>query len=81
MKGDGPQTKVHYKGTEDDFIVFIAGTEILKKWKEDKSIPLVEVVQSFDVFVTSKCDSNSATIAGTDPNLRMFADESSHQPV
>lgn len=62
MKGDGPQTKVHYKGADDDFIVFIAGTEILKKWKEDKSIPLVEVVQSFEVFVTSKCASKGHSL-------------------
>ncbi|KAE9988826.1 hypothetical protein EG328_007430 [Venturia inaequalis] len=53
-KGETQQTKIHYKGTEDDFIILVESEEAVKKWKEDKTIPLVDVVQSFDVFTTGK---------------------------
>eukprot|EP00892_Ulva_mutabilis_P000762 jgi/Ulvmu1/10687/UM067_0013.1 len=52
VKADGTQSKVHYKASESDFVVFIADTEALQKWKSDKSVPLVEVVQSFQIFTT-----------------------------
>jgi len=47
-------TKVHYKGQEDDFIVFVESSEDLKNWKGDRSIPLAQVVNSFKIFVTHK---------------------------
>jgi hypothetical protein len=53
-KGDTQQTKIHYKGTEDDFIILAESVEAVKKWKEDKTIPLIDVVNSFDVFTTGK---------------------------
>ncbi|KAF2668520.1 DUF1960-domain-containing protein [Microthyrium microscopicum] len=53
-RGDTEQTKVHHKGQEDDFIVIAESKEQVKKWTEDKTIPLVDVVSSFDVFVTDK---------------------------
>jgi len=53
-RADGGITSVHYKGKEDDFIVIIEGAEAIKRWKKDKTIPLVDVVNSFDVFVTHK---------------------------
>lgn len=52
VKADGTQSKVHYRAPDRDFVVFIADTAELQKWKSDKSVPLVEVVQSFQVFVT-----------------------------
>lgn len=54
VRGDTEQVKVHYKGNEDDFIVMAESVEAVKKWKEDKTIPLVDVVNSFDVFHTNK---------------------------
>jgi len=53
-KGEGSQTKVHYKGKEDDFIVFVENVKIVRDWKSDKSIPLAEVVNSFKIFVSHK---------------------------
>lgn len=53
-RADNTQTKIHFKGSSDDFIIIVQGVEIVKKWKEDKSIPLVDVVDSFDVFCTHK---------------------------
>jgi hypothetical protein len=52
VRADGPVTKVHYKGNDDDFIVIVESAEAVKKWKEDKSTPLIDVVSSFDIFVT-----------------------------
>ncbi|KAI0389366.1 shwachman-Bodian-diamond syndrome protein [Xylariaceae sp. FL0594] len=53
-KGEATQTKVHYKGADDDFIVFVDDHETYKKWLSDKSIPMVEFVSAFKVFVTNK---------------------------
>lgn len=53
-RADGEITSVHYKGKDDDFVVIIEGAGAIKRWKSDKSIPLVDVVNSFDVFVTHK---------------------------
>lgn len=47
-------TKVHYKGADEDFIVFVESEEDLKKWKSDRSVPLAQVVNSFKIFVTHK---------------------------
>jgi len=52
--GQANVTKVHYKGQEEDFIVFVDSSEDLKNWKEDRSIPLAQVVNSFKIFVTHK---------------------------
>ena len=48
------QSKVHYKGNDDDFVIIVEDVEQVKKWKEDKSIPLIDVVNSFDIFCTHK---------------------------
>jgi Shwachman-Bodian-Diamond syndrome (SBDS) protein len=53
-RADTEQVKVHYKGKEDDFIVLAESIEAVKKWKADKTIPLIDVVNSFDVFTTNK---------------------------
>ncbi|KIV97048.1 hypothetical protein, variant [Exophiala mesophila] len=53
-RGNGPVTKVFYKGSTDDFIVFVESAEGLEAWKSDKSIPLVQVVDSFKVLVSHK---------------------------
>lgn len=54
VRGEGIQTKVHFKGQEDDFIVFVDSGEDVKKWRKDKSVPLAQVVNSFKIFVTHK---------------------------
>jgi hypothetical protein len=51
---DQQQTKVHYKGTDDDFIVFVESAAAVKEWKEDKSVPLAQVVGGWKVFITHK---------------------------
>jgi hypothetical protein len=53
-RGNAAQTKVHYKGKDDDFIVFVDSPEDVKKWKNDKTVPLAQVVSGWKVFVTHK---------------------------
>jgi len=53
-RADNDVVKVHFKGKEDDFVIIADSQDAVKKWKSDKSTPLVDVVNSFDVFVTHK---------------------------
>jgi len=53
-RGNAAQTKVHYQGKEDDFVIFVEDIEQVQKWKNDRSIPLAQVVSGFKIFVTHK---------------------------
>ena len=52
MRGNSTQTKCHYKGASEDFIVFVESIKAVEDWKKDKSVPLAQVVDSFKIFVT-----------------------------
>lgn len=54
VRGNDSQTKVHYKGNEDDFIVFVDSAKAVQDWKCDKTVPLAQVVSGWKVFVTHK---------------------------
>lgn len=47
-------SKVHFKGKDEDFIMFVEDEESVNKWKKDRSVPLAQVVSGFKVFVTNK---------------------------
>ena len=53
-RGNASQTKVHLKGKEEDYIVFVESAQAVKEWKKDKSVPLAQVVGGYKVFVTHK---------------------------
>jgi ribosome maturation protein Sdo1 len=53
-KGTNQEVKVHFKGSSDDYIIYVNDVESVQKWKEDKSIPMVDVVNAFQVFVTHR---------------------------
>ena len=53
-RGNEQQTKVHYKGKEEDFIIFVDSQESVENWKKDSSIPLAQVVSGWKIFVTHK---------------------------
>ena len=53
-RGEGSQCKLHYKGANDDFIVFVDDEAAYKNWLQDKSVPLAQFVSTFRVFVTHK---------------------------
>lgn len=54
VKGAATTAKVHYKGSAEDFLVFVDDIETFKKWKSDKSVPLAHFISSYKVFVTHK---------------------------
>ncbi|EMF14425.1 RNA binding protein [Sphaerulina musiva SO2202] len=54
MRGNDPQTKVHYKGSNDDFVIIVESAQAVQDWKKDSSIPLSQVVAGWKVFVTHK---------------------------
>jgi ribosome maturation protein Sdo1 len=45
-------TKVIYKSDETEFFV-IANPGMVNKWRNDKTIPLIDVVQSFEIHTSS----------------------------
>ncbi|TLS25492.1 hypothetical protein PpBr36_07734 [Pyricularia pennisetigena] len=51
-KGEAVTTKIHYKGNQDDFVVFVDDVDEFKKWKGDKSVPMASFISSFKIFVT-----------------------------
>ena len=53
-RGNAHQSKVHFQGKEEDFIVYVDNAESLNNWKKDRSIPLAQVVNGFKIFVTHK---------------------------
>ncbi|CZT16187.1 related to RNA binding protein [Ramularia collo-cygni] len=52
MRGNDSQVKVHYKGSSDDFIVFVDSAKAVQDWKGDSTIPLAQVVSGWNVYVT-----------------------------
>ncbi|CAI7678546.1 unnamed protein product [Penicillium pancosmium] len=53
-RGNDTASKVFYKGKSEDFVVFVDDLEILKKWRNDRSIPLADVVNGWKIFVTHR---------------------------
>ena len=53
-RGNATQSKVHYQGKEEDFVVYIDDIKSVQDWKNDRSIPLAQVVSGFKIFVTHK---------------------------
>jgi hypothetical protein len=53
-RGDVSHVKVHYKGNDEDFLVFLDSVDDYNRWLSDKSVPLAQVVSSFKVFTTHK---------------------------
>jgi hypothetical protein len=55
-RGNTQEVKMHYKGqnTGDDYLIYIASAQAVKDWVKDKTIPLVEVLDGFFVFVSHK---------------------------
>jgi hypothetical protein len=53
-RGEANKIKVHFKGKEDDFVVFVDDAKSAKEWITDKTIPLAHFVSVFKIFVTGK---------------------------
>ncbi|KAF2996522.1 hypothetical protein E8E13_006218 [Curvularia kusanoi] len=55
-RGSTQEVKMHYKGpiTGDDYVIYITSAEAMRNWKNDRTIPLVDVLDAFFVFVSHK---------------------------
>ena len=53
-RGNAGQSKVHFQGKDEDFVVFVDDSESLQNWIKDRSIPLAQVVSGFKIFITHK---------------------------
>ncbi len=53
-RGNAHQAKMHYQGKEEDFVIFVDDVKAVQDWKNDRSIPLAQVVSGFKIFVTHK---------------------------
>ncbi|PHH67271.1 hypothetical protein CDD81_3040 [Ophiocordyceps australis] len=53
-RGEATQSKIHYKGKTDDFLVFVDDEATYKKWLSDRSVPLAHFISSFKIFLTHK---------------------------
>lgn len=53
-RGNVHQSKVHYQGKEEDYVIFVDDVKSVQDWKNDRSIPLAQVVSGFKIFVTHK---------------------------
>lgn len=54
MHVNAGHTKIHYQGNNDDFIIIAESGKAVRDWKKDKSIPLAQVVNGWNIFVTHK---------------------------
>ena len=43
-----------YKAKSNDFLVIVDSAEAVAKYRKDSSTPLIDVVESFEIFVTNK---------------------------
>lgn len=51
-RGNASTTKVFYQGESEGFAIFVESEELVRKWKDDKTVPLTEVVAGWKIFVT-----------------------------
>lgn len=68
-RGEETKIKVHFKGTHEDFIVFVDDSEVYHQWMSDKSIPLAHFVSTFKVFCTGQQGSQGNFGAPSDGTL------------
>ncbi|KAH8435288.1 SBDS family protein [Aspergillus melleus] len=54
MRANDTTTKIFYKGSSEDFIVFVDDVKILEQWRQDRSISLANVLNGWKIFVTHK---------------------------
>ncbi|KAL8822400.1 MAG: hypothetical protein Q9191_006863 [Dirinaria sp. TL-2023a] len=59
-RGNASQSKMHYQGKDEDFVIFVDDVKAVQDWKNDRSIPLAQVVSGFKIFVTHKHGAQNA---------------------
>ncbi|KAL9052404.1 MAG: hypothetical protein Q9162_005434 [Coniocarpon cinnabarinum] len=75
-RGSGKQTICHYPGKNDDFIVYVESETAVLKWREDKTVPLAQVVSGWVIKVSHKQGNQDAE--DTPSNLTLDAEFQTH---
>ena len=65
-RANDPTSKVFYKGSSDDFIVFVDDAQALNNWRKDRSIPLADVLNGWKIFTTHRYVNGTH---GEDPSM------------
>ncbi|KAI4173751.1 MAG: hypothetical protein Q9188_001767 [Gyalolechia gomerana] len=68
-RGNASQSKVHYQGKDEDFVIMVDDVKSVQDWKKDRSIPLAQVVSGFKIFVTHKHGAQNAYDAASKQTL------------
>lgn len=68
-RGEATKIKVHFKGTHDDFIVFVDDAEVYHQWMTDKSVPLAHFISTFKVFATGQQGAQGSYGAPSDQTI------------
>jgi len=53
-RGNVAVHKVFYKGSNDDYVVYVEDAAAVRNWKKDRSVPLAQVVSGWKIFVTHR---------------------------
>ncbi|MCJ1311061.1 hypothetical protein MMC25_004731 [Agyrium rufum] len=53
-RGNAGQTKVHFQGKDEDFIILVDDAQAVRDWVKDRTVPLAQVVSGFKIFITHK---------------------------
>merc|ERR1712230_197150 len=68
-RGNASVTKCHYKGKDEDFIVFVESADDVEKWKNDSSIPLAQVVSGFKIMTKGTLQVSENSERSGDTNI------------
>ena len=52
MRATDYSSRIHYKGSNTDFVMFALSPEAFQKYRKDTSVPLTEVLDAFTVYTT-----------------------------
>jgi len=52
MRATEPSARIHYKGSNNNFVMFAVSPEAFRKYRKDSSVPLTEVLDAFTVYTT-----------------------------
>ncbi|KAK5936513.1 hypothetical protein PMZ80_011260 [Knufia obscura] len=69
-RGEAPQTRIYFKGKDDEFVIFVNNAEAAERWNSDKSTPLVRVVKTFQIFKTREHGSQGGLLIASNADLR-----------
>ncbi|KAL4783273.1 ribosome maturation protein [Aspergillus varians] len=53
-RGNARQSKVFYKGRNEDFVIMVDDAAAVEHWRQDHSIPLAQVLDGWKIFSSQR---------------------------